>query len=220
MLTTLNLTSSWWTFLQSTYYPFGEPHAPTLIGWLQIIGVIIILLLALIFLTRLKDGRNATGHWSHHFADLQMSSREFYDQINEIITAMNEQHIKTKYITYSEGGFITSNRTYLRVSRGDILFDICAAPFGNGFFVSWWQADRDFFKRFLLAIPLLGKVFERAFYPNTYYRIDTQDMFQTSIHTILLSAIDALVIAKGLRGLTELERKPARGKLQPRAVTL
>jgi len=218
MLTTLNVTISWCTFLQSGPYYYSTSGSSY--SWYQIIGAFIVVFLIAAFFIRFKDGRNATGHWSHPFPDLQMSSQEFYDQIEEIIKGLNEPHIKTRRITYSEGGFISSNRTYLRVSRGDILFDICGAPFGTAFFISWWQADDDLFKRFLLAIPLLGKVFERAFYPNTYYRIDTQDMFQTSIHTILLSAIDALVIAKGLRGLTELERKPTRGKLQPRAVAL
>ena len=218
MLTTLYATGHWWTLLQSYYYPLGKPHTPSLVDWLEIIGDIIFLFLALIFLTRLKDGRNATGHWSHHFADLQMSSQEFYTQIEEIITGMNEPHIKTKFVVYSEGGFITANRTYLRVSRGDILFDICAAPFGTGFFISWWQADKDFLKRFLLALPLIGRLMERAFYPHTYYHVDSREMFQATIHEILLSAIDALIIEKGLRGLTELERIPNKGKLQPRAV--
>jgi len=133
---------------------------------------------------------------------------------------MNEPHIKTKSVIYSEGGFITANRTYLRVSRGDILFDICAAPFGTGFFISWWQADKGFLKRFLLALPFIGRLMERAFYPHTYYHVDSREMFQATIHEILLTTIDALIIEKGLRGLTELERTPTRGKLQPRAVVI
>jgi len=217
MLPTLTVTGHWLTFLQSYYYP---PGYQSVVSWFEVVGGIIALFLVIVFFTRFKDGRNATGHWSHHFADLQMSSQEFYTQIKEVISGMNEPNISTKYVTYSEGGFITSNRTYLRVSRRDILFDICAAPFGTGFFISWWQADDDLFKRFWLAIPLLGRVFERAFYPNTYYRVDSREMFQATIHEILLSAIDALIIEKGLRGLTELERTPTRGKLQPRAVVI
>ena len=32
----------------------------------------------------------------------------------------------------------SAKREYLRMQRGKYAFDICAAPFGNGFFVSWW----------------------------------------------------------------------------------
>jgi len=214
MLTTLTATGSWCTFLLD----MSSEGSPTSLLQYFVVFLGIVFLIALF--RRFKDGREAIGHWHHHFTDLQMSSKEFYEQIEDIIKGMKEPHIKTKYIIYSEGGFISSDRQYLRVSRGDILFDICAAPFGTGFFISWWQADKDFFKRFWLAFPLLGRLFERAFYPHTYYHVDTQQMFQATIHEILLSSIDALIIDKGLRGLTDLEKVPTRGKLQTRAVTL
>ena len=35
----------------------------------------------------------------------------------------------------------SANRQYLRMHRGKHAFDICAAPFGNGFFVSWWLTE-------------------------------------------------------------------------------
>jgi hypothetical protein len=61
---------------------------------------------------------------------------------------------------------------------------------------------------FILMLPLIGKLYERFFRPITYYRIDTSEMFQTSVRRAVDEVIDRLTTAKGLRALTELERKP------------
>ncbi|MBU1700304.1 MAG: hypothetical protein KJ831_09145 [Candidatus Eisenbacteria bacterium] len=44
----------------------------------------------------------------------------------------------TSRVDWREGGIGTPKRKYLRVTREDMAFDICAAPFGTGFFFSWW----------------------------------------------------------------------------------
>lgn len=55
---------------------------------------------------------------------------------------------------------------------------------------------------------MLGAIVERFVRPQTYYRIDTALMFQESIRRAVLEVVDGLTEAKGLRALTELERKP------------
>jgi len=44
-------------------------------------------------------------------------------------------------IDWREGGMLTARPEYLRIRRGKLAFDICAAPFGTGFFFSWWLAE-------------------------------------------------------------------------------
>jgi hypothetical protein len=44
-------------------------------------------------------------------------------------------------IDWNEGGILTARREYLRIKRGKLAFDLCAAPFGTGFFFSWWLAE-------------------------------------------------------------------------------
>ena len=56
----------------------------------------------------------------------------------------------------------SGKRTYLRVSREGLNFDICAAPFGTGYFFSWWLAKiprilLDF--AVLFGIAVLGLIF-------------------------------------------------------------
>jgi pantoate kinase len=62
--------------------------------------------------------------------------------------------------------------------------------------------------RYVLAIPGIGWLMNRFFMPPTYYRIDTESMFQTAIHCAVQEVVDQMTAAKGLRALTELERKP------------
>ena len=60
----------------------------------------------------------------------------------------------------------------------------------------------------VLAMPLVGWVYERIFAPPTYYAIDTALMFQEAVHNAVLEVIDCMTANKGIRALTEAERKP------------
>ncbi|MBI5374185.1 MAG: hypothetical protein HZA77_02050 [Candidatus Schekmanbacteria bacterium] len=112
-------------------------------------------------------------------------------------------------VNYREGGIFSSSREYLRIRRKEYVFDICGAPFGNSFFVSWWLGERvSIIKAILLAIPFVGQLTMRFFKPDTYYKRDTALMFQESVRQSVLEVIDEITKAKGLRSLTENDRKP------------
>ena len=66
---------------------------------------------------------------------------------------------------------------------------------------------------FILSLPILGSVYRRFFHPITYYRIDTSEMFQHAVHGAVMEVIDQVTAAKGIRALTELERKPVMREL-------
>ena len=90
------------------------------------------------------------------------------------------------------------------------MYHICAAPFGSGFFLSsWLGAVESGFWAWLSDIPVLGVLARRFLKPATYYAIDTALMFQSVTHSAVLKVLDGLTTAKGLRALTEDERKPA-----------
>ena len=57
-------------------------------------------------------------------------------------------------------------------------------------------------------IPFIGPLMVRSFKPETYYQLDTTQMFQESIHIAVLEVLDQTTQASGLRLLTESERKP------------
>ncbi len=60
----------------------------------------------------------------------------------------------------------------------------------------------------VLAMPVLGYMYEILFRPHSYYKVDAALMFQAAVHAAVLEAIDLLTEAKGIRKLSELERKP------------
>ena len=51
-------------------------------------------------------------------------------------------------------------------------------------------------------------LWDRLFLPPTYYRLDSASMFHATVHQAIQEIIDQMTQAKGLRALTELERKP------------
>jgi hypothetical protein len=149
------------------------------------------------------------SHWHHVFEDLQFSSQDLYEQIDSAIKTRNLPDVRTMRITMQEGGVFSAKRVYLRVFRKDHIFDICGAPFGNGFFVSWWLSSRpDGCLLLLSVIPVLNLLAGLLVRPVTYYKIDTALMFQQAIHSAITEVLDQITSAKGVRGLTESERKP------------
>ncbi len=157
---------------------------------------------------------NIFSHWYHLIEQFNDSSQAFYASLESAINARNIPKVKVKRIDHHEGGMLSAKREYLRASRKEHVFDICAAPFGNGFFVSWWLGETASpFWEFMMKIPWFGPMLFAAARPFTYYKLDTTLMFQESIHTAVLEVVDGITKGKGLRMLTELERKPILRKL-------
>lgn len=66
---------------------------------------------------------------------------EFYASVEEAIERRGVREATLSRVDWREGGVLTAKREYLRVRRGSHVFDICGAPFGNGFFVSSWLGE-------------------------------------------------------------------------------
>lgn len=203
------------------------------------------------------------SHWYHLFEGLQEAPKSFYESLEGSIKKRGVPDVVLSRIDYHEGGVFSAKREYLRAERQRLVFDVCAAPFGNGFFVSWWLGEArsfwsmvvtvamivfglflfgyfiktlGFFSGIVVAlfvsfiilwvfgylvregslrielslseIPLFGPMFDLIFKPLTYYRIDTNLMFQESIRLAVMDVVDEITQAKGLRSLSDSERKP------------
>ena len=154
------------------------------------------------------------SHWFHLLEGLQESPKSFYESLEGAVKKRELPDVKISRIHYREGGVFSAKREYFRANRKAYIFDICAAPFGRGFFVSWWLGEvPGFFRALILAIPVLGPFLVRTVRPITYYRYDTTLMFQESVHAAVLETVDGLTQAKGVRSLSELERKPIMSNL-------
>jgi hypothetical protein len=84
---------------------------------------------------------NVISHWHQLIENFQGSSLAFYQSIEAGAQARAIPEIHNARIEHKEGGLASANRQYLRIHRGKHAFDICAAPFGTGFFVSWWFTE-------------------------------------------------------------------------------
>ena len=212
--------------------------------------------------------QSVVSHWDQLIENFQTSSLGFYEAVEQALHRREVPEFKTSRVEFKEAGLMTAKREYLRIVRGKYTFDICAAPFGTGFFFSWWlnepaspygplylavflvcefilfsiliaigtrmggfifgcfvslvgtpgaalalgycarQGILDRLEEYILVTPLLGRLYERIFTPATYYVVDTQLMFQQAVHNAVLEVIDEVTSAKGVRVLSEFQRKP------------
>jgi len=156
------------------------------------------------------------SHWNHLFEGMRVSSQDFYTRLEQAIKAREIPDARFSRVDIKEGGLFSANRTYLRVWRKDHFFDICAAPFGTNFFVSWWLCNPAAgCLGFLLSIPIINVLFWTLVRPLTYYKIDTALMFQDAVHCAVLEVLDDITTAQGVRALGESERKPIMRELYP-----
>lgn len=81
------------------------------------------------------------SHWATLVENMQASPLEFYKRVEEAVGKREIPDLQISRVTWKESGILSADREYLRVMRGRYLYDICAAPFGNGFFFSSWMAE-------------------------------------------------------------------------------
>lgn len=80
------------------------------------------------------------GHWHSLIEGFSTSSLDFYELVKAGIARREIPDLKISQVEWKESGLGSGKRVYLRVSREQLNFDICAAPFGTGYFFSWWLA--------------------------------------------------------------------------------
>lgn len=155
------------------------------------------------------------SHWYHLIEVLAESSQQFYSSIEQAIDRRQIPDVTHSRVDFKEGGIFSAKREYLEVKGREHVFEICAAPYARGFFISWWLAENEpgFLWQLILKIPLLGMYFFKTFHTTTFYSMDTALMFQETIRSAVLEVVDDRTTKKGLRALSELERKPIMSSL-------
>ncbi len=145
------------------------------------------------------------AHWYTRFDEFSFSSEEFYERLSAELTRRNMPHTELTRSSYSEGGFLSANRVYLRVERGKLTFVLCAAPFGIDFFVSWWLLETPgCLAGCLTAVMPWLALFARK---TTFYEEDTAIIFRDVVHQGVLNTIDGIFKSEG-KNVPEFERKP------------
>ena len=76
------------------------------------------------------------SHWYTLVPGFNTSAQEFYGTVEEELKARQVPGLQMSRVDFSEGGLLSDKRTYLRMARERLVFDVCAAPFGTSFFFS------------------------------------------------------------------------------------
>src|SRR5437868_1494501 len=112
------------------------------------------------------------SHWHHSTEDFNTSAVEFYGAVEAQLTEQKAP-VKFSKTSWAEGGFFSAKREYLRIEFNELSFELCAAPFGQNYFFSWWLTQPLPGAGCLSTIfPFLGAVLQRIARPTTYYSLD------------------------------------------------
>ncbi|MFA6554605.1 MAG: tripartite tricarboxylate transporter TctB family protein [Candidatus Paceibacterota bacterium] len=84
----------------------------------------------------IKKKADVISHWYSLIPSFNTSTREFYDAIEKELKERQVPGLEVFHIDFAEGGMLSQKREYLRMTRERLVFDICAAPFGNSYFFS------------------------------------------------------------------------------------
>lgn len=155
------------------------------------------------------DPTEIVSNWNTMIPGMKHSSDQFYGEVTRLIGEHQLKDVKIDRVNIAEGGVFSARREYLQVKRDNMVFHVCAAPFGNGFFVSYWFGTLEKgWIALIRRIPFMGSFLSFLIKPWTYFRADTANMFNAITSGAVQGALDGVVKAQGLRSLTPEERKP------------
>ena len=147
------------------------------------------------------------NRWSHLFQNFSFSANEFYAKLQSKLEEQQMPKTEISKVTHKEGGLFSSSREYLRVKHKDLVFDVCAAPFGTNFFISWWLYETAGMMRNLLKNTSVGSMMAARAAKRTFFEIDSEQMFRECVHDALLQAVSAVTEGKGTRQLSDAEKQ-------------
>ena len=88
-----------------------------------------------------KREANVLNHWIAVADGFHCSPDEFYKAVEISVREQKVPDLDMLRVEFAEGGALSDKRVYLRMLRERLVFDVCAAPFGNSFFFSLRTAE-------------------------------------------------------------------------------
>lgn len=167
--------------------------------------IIVILFVIVAVIVLGKTPVTIKNNWQTFVDGFSVSASEFYDVVKAGLQERQITHVDVAQESFLEKHIFSAQRMYLRVIQDEYVFYICCAPYGTGTFFSSWLCIKD--EKFINKIPLLSKLMGKDRNNKTFYQMDTEGMFRSSVHTTVIEAVNSLTEAKGKRGLTELEKQ-------------
>lgn len=87
-------------------------------------------------MAKLGKDANVVSHWHHPIENFSTFAMDFYAAVEAALVPRQIPDYAVSRIDWHENGVLSARREYLRIKRGKLAFDLCAAPFRTGFFFS------------------------------------------------------------------------------------
>lgn len=110
-------------------------------------------------------------YWPRLLDNVQYSTQRFYTVFLEKLHKRQVPDLEVEPILLRQSGLFSPSRLYLQLRRERFVFEICAAPFGNGFFCSERLYDRRREARWYHCV--LVAAFTTACFFVAHERLDT-----------------------------------------------
>ena len=109
-----------------------------------------------------KIGRNTPiSYWCTLFDDCVYLPSDFYASVQKNLDCRQVPDLLVDFVLMHEGTVFSKRRLYHQMRRERIVAEICAAPFGSGFFISSRLFDRRrhaFYWDYLFAFAVLALI--------------------------------------------------------------
>lgn len=178
----------------------NPPLLIELLAWYLGISILVVFVLILNTFSKMRGyPKYVREHDQKFFPDVKISSKGFYKELESKIDALGLPDIKYGPLSLFQRNIFTGTRLYFRVKRYETMFDICAAPYGNNFFVSWWLGDKVPLSTHLsMYLPIIGRFVRKDLETRTYYAMDTEAMFKGAIKYAVEQAIEEFKTPTGI----------------------
>lgn len=152
----------------------------------------------------LRKMKKVHSNWHQYFDTPLFTPHQFYEAVEKELEEQELPMVVYSRIYYPAGGIFSVNREYLRVKCREYVFDICAAPFAKGFFISWWMGELPDIRRdFYANMPWIGRLFRNR--QKTFFELDNEALFKESVSHCVRKVFEDMSDTKGIRVLTDQE---------------
>jgi len=178
-------------------------------NWDSLLTVLISTFLAYVLIKAgfrmFRDFREINGSEATLHEGIKISSQKFYARIESAIGDRQLSEIRLGRRYYKEHAGISHKREYLAISYRKLLYLVCAAPFGTGYFISTWSGEKmSFLKELTFSIPRFGPRLVNLFFRKTFFQLDTEAMFRETVKGCVREAEAEMITNKGKRDHTNM----------------
>lgn len=169
-----------------------------------IIVLIIVIMVIRVIIKLRKRAYKINHYWQMYFDDFAYSSQTFYFDVVEAIRRKEMPGVAVSQIKRYQSNILSPFREYLVIQRERHIFEVCAAPFGKGFFISSREGAQPGLRHtIILSIPIIGGYLAYLIYKKSFYQIDSQNMFASAVHHTVIEIAGKITGGKSGRVFTE-----------------